>query len=55
MLGPLNYTLRNYKAELESLKKSYPYINCTQDQPFGTLTGCTQCSDPSPYFDIKKR
>jgi hypothetical protein len=31
------------------------YKNCTSDQPFGTSDGCQQCSDPTPYFDIKNK
>lgn len=55
MLGYRNYTLETYKQEQEQLKKKNPYQNCTEAEPYGTLKGCVQCTEPTPYFNIKKK
>lgn len=44
MLGYDNYTIANYIAEQDNFKKTNPFVVCNVSEPFGTATGCKQCS-----------
>lgn len=55
MKGYQNYTIDQYKNEQEQLMETNPYENCTEAEPYGTVTGCKQCNEPTPYFNIKKK
>ena len=30
-------------------------MNCTKEEPYGTIDGCKKCFIPEEYFDIKNR
>ncbi len=55
MLGYDNYTIANYIAEQDNFKKTNPFVVCNVSEPFGTATGCKQCSQPTGYFDVRKK
>lgn len=55
MKGYADYTLDNYKKDQAEIKSKNPYQECSDSAPYGTVDGCQQCQEPTPYFDIKKR
>jgi hypothetical protein len=55
MKGHSNYTVEDYKTEQNKIKETSPFEECPLEKPYGTVNGCKQCVEPTPFFDIKKK